>query len=409
MERHDVVVIGGGQAGLSISHELKLLTIEHVVLERQRIGQAWRDRWDSFCLVTPNWMIQLPGRPYAGSDPDGYLPRAEIVAYLEGYVAAFDLPVREGIDVIRVDRRPGGGFKLDTTAGPIEARALIVCSGAYAGPHRPAGAASLPASVVQVDSGAYRNAAALPPGGVLIVGSGQSGCQLADELRQAGRTVVMACGKTGWGPRRISGKDILWWTIETGYLDMTVESLPTPAARLTGNVLGTGHDGGYDLHLRTLRAAGVTLAGHFMGVEGGQLRFAPDLAETAAWGDARYGEFMAAVRRVAAERNLPEPEIEPPAPFAGAAPTALPVAGFGSVIFASGYRPDFGQLLPWPAAFDEMGFPRQVEGASSVIDGLYFAGVHYLRKRKSALLYGVGEDAAIVARSLQEHLGGTVE
>lgn len=400
MERHDVVVIGAGQAGLSVSYELAMLKVEHVVLERRRIGQAWRDRWDSFCLVTPNWMVQLPGRPYTAGDPDGYLPRDQIVGYLEDYAAAFDLPVREGVRVLKVDRRPGGGFVLDTSAGSIEAGALIVCAGAYSGPHRPAGAASLPASIVQVDSGAYRNPDALPPGGVLIVGSGQSGCQIADELRQAGRMVVLACGRTGWSPRRIGGRDVMWWTIETGYLDTTVGSLPTPAARLTGNVLGTGHDGGYDLHLRTLRAAGVTLTGHFLGAQGGQLRFAPDLAETVAWGDARYEEFVAAIRKVVAERQMPEPRIDPPAPFEGSAPAELPLADFGSVIFASGYRPNFGQLLPWPEAFDSTGFPLQVDGLSTVIDGLYFAGVHYLRKRKSALLYGVGEDAAIVARSI---------
>ena len=184
-------------------------------------------------------MTQLPGRPYAGSDPDGYLPRDEIVGYLEDYAGAFGLPVREGIDVRRVDR-DADGFVLDTTRGPIRAGVVIVSSGAYPSAHRPVGGSSLPDSVAQLDSGAYRNPDQLPPGAVLIVGSGQSGCQLADELQQAGRSVVLACGKAAWAPRRIGAQDILWWTIETGYLDLPVGALPTPAARLTGNVLGTG-------------------------------------------------------------------------------------------------------------------------------------------------------------------------
>ena len=176
--------------------------------------------------------------------------------------------------------------------------------------------------------------------------------------------------------------------------------MPTPAARLTGNVLGTGHNGGYDLHLRTLQARGVTLTGHLLGAEGSHLRFAPDLANTVAWGDARYVEFIAAVRKLVAERNLPSPVIEEPARFVDQSPSELPIDAFGSVIFASGYRPAYGQLLPWPEAFDDLGFPIQVDGRSTVIDGLFFVGVHYLRKRKSALLYGVGEDATIVAQAV---------
>lgn len=409
MERHEVVVIGAGQAGLAVSCELTGQGIEHVVLERQRIGQGWRDRWDSFCLVTPNWTIQLPGRPYSGSDPDGYLPRDEIVAYLEDYVTALNLPVREGVDVRRVDRRDGGGFELETNVGPIRADGLIICSGAYQEPHRPAGAAELPTSLLQLDSGAYRNPDELPPGRVLIVGSGQSGSQLADELREAGREVVLACGRASWAPRRIGERDIIWWMIETGLLDTPVGSLPSPAARLSGNLLGTGHKGGYDLHLRTLRETGVTLVGHFLGATNERVRFAPDLGETVAWGDARRAEFIEAIRTVVAERNLPEPRIEEPGSFDGAAPTEMALGDLGAVLFAGGYRPAYQPMLAWPGAFDEMGFPIQLDGASSVVDGLYFTGVHYLRKRKSSILYGVGEDAAIVARSVARRQGRLVE
>jgi putative flavoprotein involved in K+ transport len=404
LERHRIVVIGAGQAGLAISHELGRHGLDHVVLERAQIGQGWRNRWDSFCLVTPNWTVQLPGQPYAGGDPDGYLLREEIVSYLADYAAAAMVPVREGVDVLEVrrlaDGNADGTFELSTTAGRFLAETVVVCTGAYQAAFRPTGAASMPAAVLQLDSGDYRNAAALPPGDVLVVGSGQSGCQLAEEILESGRRVTLACGRAGWAPRRIGGRDVIWWTIATGFLDEPVGALPSPRARLTGNLQGTGHHGGRDLHLRSLQEMGATLAGHFLGVSNGRASFAPDLAATVAWGDERRRQFIAAVRAVVKEQGLPEPEIDEPRPFTDEGPTAIDLSSVGTMIFAGGYRPAYGHLLPWPEAFDELGFPIQTDGRSTVVDGLYFVGVHYLRKRKSSLLYGVGEDAAIVAEAI---------
>jgi putative flavoprotein involved in K+ transport len=243
----------------------------------------------------------------------------------------------------------------------------------------------------------YRNAASLPPGPVLIVGSGQSGCQLAEELREAGRDVILACGKAPWGPRRIGDRDLVWWLEESGFLGQPVTSLPSPAARLGANPIATGHGGGHDLSLRTLRAMGVRLVGHLLGAAGAEARFAPDLADSAAWGDARFQEIRREVLRVADERGLPRPEIVEPAPFDGSAPDRVSLDGFGAVVFAGGFRPDFRSWLPWTDAFDDLGFPIQVDGASTVIDGLYFVGTHFLRTRKSSTLFGVGDDAAVVA------------
>ena len=174
-------------------------------------------------------------------------------------------------------------------------------------------------------------------------------------------------------------------------------SLPSPAARLISNPLASGHGGGHDLHLRMLRALGVTLTGRFMGASGGEARFAPDLAESVAWGDARYRELMELFRRTAAERGLDEPQIAEPEPFDPEAPEHLDLSGFGAVVFTGGFRADYRSWLPWPDAFDDLGFPLQRDGASTAIPGLYFLGVHFLRKRKSALLLGVGEDATVVA------------
>lgn len=399
MERTDVLVVGAGTAGLSVSHQLAGLGIDHVVLERGRVGQTWRDRWDSFCLVTPNWSVRLPGGTYAGDDPDGFMPRDEIVAHLEGYAGALAGPVREGVAVRTIDQDPRG-FVARTSAGDLGAARVVLCTGAFQRAHRPAGAGSPPPGLLAIDMEDYRNEGHLPPGRILVVGSGQSGCQLAEELREAGRDVVLSCGKAPWGPRRLGGRDLVWWLEASGFLDQTVADLPSPAARLGANPLATGHGGGHDLNLRTLRAMGVTLTGHLLGFDGGRARFAPDLGETVAWGDARNRELMAMVLRVADERGLARPEIADPAPFAAAAPEEVPLDGFGAIVFAGGFRPDFRSWLPWADAFDELGFPVQVDGASTVVDGLFFVGTHFLRTRKSSTMLGVGEDAAIVARAI---------
>jgi putative flavoprotein involved in K+ transport len=406
MERVDVAVVGGGQAGLAVSHELTKAGVEHLVLERGRVGQTWRGRWDSFCLVTPNWTLRLPGHHYQGAEPDGFMPKDEIVAYLEGYATSFGAPVREGVEVVSLASAPGGGFVLETTAGGLQATSVVLATGAYQRPHRPKGADTLPADLPQLDVDDYRNPQALPPGKVLVIGSGQSGAQIAEELHQAGREVVLACGRAPWVPRRLGGRDVVWWVVETGFIEQPVTALPAPAARLAANVLATGHGGGHDLHLRTLRAMGVNLTGHFLGASGGEARFAADLGASVAWGDERYQQLMDLVRKLVAERRLEPPTIPEPEPFDGHAPERLALDDVGAVIFAGGFRPGYGSWVPWPDAFDSLGFPVHQDGASTVVDGLYFVGVHFLRKRKSSLFLGVGEDAALVARTIAERRRG---
>jgi cation diffusion facilitator CzcD-associated flavoprotein CzcO len=400
MERVEVAVVGGGQAGLAVSHELTQAGVEHLVLERGRVGQTWRGRWDSFCLVTPNWSVQLPGYHYQGAEPDGFMPKDEIVAYLDGYAASFGAPLREGVEVVSLASAPGGGFVLETSAGDLQAGSVVLATGAYQRPHRPPGAETLPADLPQLDVDDYRSPEALPPGKVLVVGSGQSGAQIAEELHQAGREVVLACGRAPWLPRRLGGRDIVWWVVETGFIEQPVASLPAPTARLAANILATGHGGGHDLHLRTLRAMGVTLTGHFLGASDREARFAADLGPSVAWGDERHHQFMDLACKLVAERRLEPPAIAEPEPFDGRAPERLALDDVGAVIFAGGFRPGYGSWMPWPDAFDELGFPVHQNGASTVVDGLYFVGVHFLRKRKSSLFYGVGEDAALVARTI---------
>ncbi len=230
-----------------------------------------------------------------------------------------------------------------------------------------------------------------------MVGSAQSGCQIAEELRLAGREVFLACGKAAWSSRRIGDRDLIWWGYETGYLDMPVGALPSPAARLFGNIVATGHGGGHDLHLRTLHALGVRLLGRLEGVAGGHARFADDLAETVAWGDARRADLLGLVRKLVAERGLPEPELPDPEPLVVEPVRDLDLTGFGAVVVTVGFRPDYASWVDVPGAFDALGFPVHEACGSTAAPGLWFAGVHFLRKRKSSLLVGVGEDAAIVA------------
>jgi putative flavoprotein involved in K+ transport len=393
------VVIGAGQAGLAVSRELTQAGVAHVVLEKDRVGQTWRQRWDSFCLVTPNWSVQLPGHPYDRDDLDGFMPRDEVVAYLERYATAVEAPLHEGVEVTSLVRTDGG-FHLETSAGPLAARSVVVSTGAYQRPHRPPAAATLPADLLQIDVEQYRDPAGLPAGPVLVIGSGQSGCQIAEELHEAGRDVFLACGRAGWAPRRIGDRDLFWWLVEAGELAEPYGSLPGPATRLAANIQASGRGGGHDLHYRTLHALGVTLLGRFLGADGPLARFAQDLGESVAWADERNARLMNRIREVSAERGLPLPEIDDPEPFAPETLEQLSLSGFGAVVFAGGFRPTYASWIRCPDAFDELGFPLHEEGASTAVPGLFFVGVHFLRKRKSSLLIGVGEDAEIVARKV---------
>ena len=403
MDGSGVVVIGAGQAGLAVSHELSAAGVDHVVLERGRPGQTWRGRWDSFCLVTPNWTMSLPGFPYPGPDPDRFAPRDEIVRYIEDYAASFSAPVHEGIDVTGLEPGPDRGFVLNTSEGDIDARVVVLCTGAYQRPHRPV-TGPFPSGVHVVDAEGYTNPAALPPGKVLVVGSGQTGCQIAEELHSAGRDVFLACGRAPWAPRRLEDRDIVRWICETTFFDTPLSALPSPAARLVANVQATGRDGGHDLNYRTLQAAGVQLLGRLAAVDGRRARFAGDLADSVAFGDARYAEIRKLLTEQLSAKGARVPELPDPPLFEADPPEEIDLDGFGAVIFTSGFRPDYARWVHFPA-FDAMGFPVTEDGASTAVPGLFFCGVHFMRTRKSSLLFGVGEDAALVARAVARQAG----
>jgi len=395
-----VVVIGAGQAGLAVSHELTNRGIDHVVLERARVAQAWRDRWDSFTLVTPNWTMDLPGSRYAGDDPEGHVPRAEIVAYLEQYAATVAAPIRVGVRVHSL--RPGaGGFRLATSDGDLTARTVVVCTGAYQRPNRPAASAAMPAGVLAMTATSYRNPGDVPPGKVLVIGSGQTGCQLTEELQLAGREVFLSCGRAPWAPRRLDGTDIATWLAKTSFFDLPLSALPSPDARLIANVQLTGAGGGHDLHYRTLQALGVPLLGHLSRIDGTRAAFTDDLAQCVAFGDARWADMRQLLTIELTAQGIEVPELPVPAPFRYQPRVHLDLREFGAVIFTAGFRPDYGWIHA--PVTDDAGFPLTSDGASTVLPGLYFCGVHFLRTRRSSLLFGVADDARAVAQLISSH------
>jgi putative flavoprotein involved in K+ transport len=395
----DVVVIGAGQGGLSISQALSTAGREHIVLERGRIGQSWCERWDSFTLVGPNWTIRLAGSNYDGSDPDGFMPRDDIVKYLTHYATQTSAPVHAGVEVTSL-ARSGDGFVLDSSAGTYRAREVVVATGGYQRQHRPRVVTELGDVLPVFDIADYRNPDLLPEGRVLVVGSGQSGCQIAEELALAGREVVLACGRAPWTPRRLGGHDVMWWIDGSKLAAMTLADLPGPIARLGANTQISGGAGGHDLNYRTLRALGVTLSGHLLGVRNQRVEFAADLADSVAFGDDRYRDFRAMVAELATQRGLAVPDLPDPAPFPPGPARDESVDDFGAVICATGYRPDYTSWVDLPVAFDDMGFPIQVDGSSTVVPGLHFMGIHFQRNRVSASLLGVGQDAELLARRM---------
>jgi putative flavoprotein involved in K+ transport len=396
----EVAIVGAGQAGLATSWYLKQAGVEHVILEAGRVAETWRSRrWNSFCLVTPNWTVRLPGAEYRGAHPDGYMGRVELVEHFQDWADSFAAPLKAScpVSALEVD---GEGFALELPSGKLAARNVVVASGGYQRAYKPPKAELIPGRVTQLVAEEFRNEEALPEGAVLIIGSGQTGCQLAEELHQAGREVFLACGRAPWVPRRMGGHDAVWWIVESGFWNRTLAQLPSPGARLLSNPLTTGHDGGHDLHLRTLRAMGVELVGRFAGADERKVHFADDLAQSMRAGDDLSRTFMGWIGAFCEKRALDVPwEVPASLDIAGRTELDLDAEGVTTVIWTAGFRPDYGWVrIP---VFDEMGFPIQTDGRCAV-PGLYFMGVHFQRKAQSAVLYGVGEDAEQVANHIVE-------
>ena len=401
-EQIDTVIVGGGQGGLSTSYYLVQQGREHVILEQaDKAAKAWRERWDSFTLITPNWTIRLPGAEYQGDAPDSFTARDEVVAYFKEYIERFDLPIRYGIRVTSVEPVETG-YLVRTEEAEFKAANVVIATGMYQQPKIPPFSSNLSSEILQLHSSEYHKPEGLPEGAVLVVGSAQSGCQIAEELYQSGRKVYLSVSSAARVPRRYRGKDITQWLDDLGFYDRTADQLPSPRAKFGGSIHGTGKDGGHTINLHQFARDGVVLLGHIQSVQEDRIELTPDLMESLAKADKFEEDVVKQVDEYIEKTGLDAPlETLPKLRDGYEAEVILDLdlksVGITTVIWATGYKFDFNIVrLP---VFDEDGYPQQKRGVTEY-PGLYFVGLPFLHTGKSGLLLGVGDDAAHVVSAI---------
>ena len=410
VEHHSVIVVGAGQAGLSISWHLANRGIGHVVLEKERAGQTWRtERWDSFCLVTPNWQCQLPGFPYRGPDPHGFMLRQEIIDYIDAFIASFDPPLREGLTVHSVKSNAQGGFTLETSQGHHLADQVVIAVGGYQIPVIPRCAERLPPDIVQIHSAAYRNPDQIPGGAVLVAGSGQSGCQIAEDLHLAGRKVHLCVGDAPRVARRYRGKDVVEWLHLMGYYDLPVHEHPLrEGVRDKTNHYVTGRDGGRDIDLRQRAREGMELYGRLLNVDGDRLICDDNLAQCLDQADRVSESIKTSIDGFIDKKGIPvstEPRYRP----VWTPPRERPeldyrAAGITSVVWCIGFRTDYSWIdLP---VFNGRGQPVHVRGVTPMA-GVYFLGLPWLYTWGSGRFSGVARDAQYLAEYIKARVALT--
>jgi putative flavoprotein involved in K+ transport len=407
MEQTEVVIIGGGQAGLAMSWHLAARSIEHVVFERGRVAERWRsERWDSLNLLTPRWQSRLPGWSYRGPAPDGFMTRVEVTDYLESYARSFAAPLLTGVAVTAVERaRPG--FRVDTTAGAWRAPCVVIATGHCDRASVPVVAYSLASDVVQVVPTEYRNPGQLPGGGVLVVGASSSGIQLASEIARSGRDVTLAVGGHTRLPREYRGRDIMAWLDVMGVLTETIDEVHDVAAsREEPSLQLIGDDGHHSLDLGVLQAEGVHVVGRVVGIDQRQVTLGNDLAESIEHAETKMHHVLDRVDRFIEARGLAGPFPETGRPSRVPAPEGpstidLAQAGIRTVLWATGYRREY----PWlrVPVLDGRGELRH-DGGITPEPGLYALGLYFMRRRNSSFLDGVGADAAELAADIERRL-----
>lgn len=414
----DVVVVGAGQAGVAASHHLSRRGIEHAVLERGRVGETWRSqRWDSFALNTPRWMSRLPGEAGEAHGRDTFMSAREWVSRLEAAVARDRVPVRAGTNVLSVREDRRGGFVVAAAGSggveEIHARAVVVASGILNVPRIPPFAESLPADVKQFTAASYRGPAALPPGCVLVVGGAQSGVQIAEEIRLAGRDVHLATSAAPRLRRRYRGRDTFEWLALAGFWDLTPDQLPDPAMLSWPNPQTSGVGPlGHTVSLQGLALLGVRLLGRPQSIVGGRIILSDTLGASVAFADRTARQLIALADRAIDEAGMDAPPVEAdpdddphPDPESMHSPAAidLAAAGIASVIWTTGFTGDFAYLPE--AALDDAGQPLHT-GVLGPLPGLYHIGYPWLRRRKSGIIFGLDDDAAVVADAVAGGLAG---
>lgn len=397
----EAVIIGAGQAGLAMSRCLSARGIEHVVLERGRVAERWRsERWDSLRMLTPNWMSRLPGHAYSGAEPEGYMTMPEVVAFLASYAAP--MPVMTGQTVRSLCRAPDG-YRVEASGGTWVTSAVVIDTGQCDVPCVPAMAADLPPEIRQITAAGYKRPSQLPKGGVLVVGASASGAQIAEELHRSGRPVTLSAGRHVRLPRRYRGRDIMDWMDRIGLLAEPADpDRDLALARTQPSFQLVGSPEGRDIDLGTLHALGLRVVGRVAGLAGGVLLLRDDLAETTAAAQRSLDRLLDRIDLAADARGAPAEAR--PAPIAldpSPAQIDLAAEGIRSVVWATGYRRDYGWLhVPVLDAAGEI----QHRGGITPAPGLYVLGLRFLRRRNSNFLDGVGADAAELAEDIQDHL-----
>ena len=403
-EAVETIIVGGGQSGLAMSYWLRQSGREHLILERGRIAERWQSqRWDSLCLLTPNWTVSLPGYEYDGPDPDGFMGKDDLHQILVDYAERIEAPIRTGVSVLDVRREDERDrYVLQTNEGELVARNVVIATGPFGIAAQPDFSASLPADIAQVHSSEYRNPTQLPPGDVLVVGSGASGFQIAEDLLLDGRHVYFSLGRHEGRPRRYRGQDIAYWMSLTGAWDRKLED--NPEAFYAPRSALTGAGGGHDLSVRKLAAEGTTLLGRLQGGGDGRLTVVSDVLETVRDGDERLRKSLESVDTFIARQGIDAPADEPaswPDPPELADPILqldLQAAGVTSVVWATGFRYAFADWVRLPV-LDHEGTPRHIRGVTE-FPGLYFLGLRWLYKFKSSFIHGVDEDAEYLAEQI---------
>ncbi|MEB3338459.1 MAG: MSMEG_0569 family flavin-dependent oxidoreductase [Leptolyngbyaceae bacterium] len=402
MKNHySVAIIGGGQAGLSVSYFLKERGFDHIIFEKYRIGHSWRSkRWDSFCLVTPNWQCKLPGYAYPGKEPYGFMQKDEIVQYIEDYAASFNPPVKEGVEVTRVRKHEDQEiFELTTEIGVYTAEQVVIAAGCYHTPRVPRLAERLPDKIVQLHASAYKNPQSLPDQGVLVVGTGQSGCQIAEDLHLAGKQVHLCVGGAPRSPRRYRGKDVVEWLDQMGYYNLSIDEHPQKEkARRNTNHYVTGRDGGREIDLRQFALEGMQLYGRLKYISGSTLEFQDDLKQNLDQADAVAENIKKSINEFIAKHHIEAPQDPPYQPVWEPEAQVLTLdyeqANIGAVVWCTGYESDF-RWIEVPV-FDGKGYPGHDRGITAV-RGLYFLGLPWLYTWGSARFSGIAQDAHYLA------------
>jgi putative flavoprotein involved in K+ transport len=404
------VIIGAGHAGLAMSRCLAERSIDHVVLERGEVANSWRtERWDSLHLLTPNWQSRLPGFHYTGNDPDGYRTLSETVDFIANYAKAITAPVRTHTTVTSL-RRTETGYLVNTDRGDWSSRTVVLASGACNIADVPAFANHVPAAITTLTAQTYRNPDQLPVGGVMVVGASSSGTQIAHEIRRSGRPVTLSVGEHIRAPRMYRGRDLEWWMDSAGILDERYDQIEdiTRARRVPSFQLA-GTPGRSTLDLNALTAAGVKLVGRLAGItEDGKAQFAGSLRNMCALSDLKMGRLLDLIDEWAHANGL-DGEVDRPHRLPATRVEDSPPLGLDlkrgniqTIIWATGYRPDYS-WLEMPVR-DRKGMVVH-DGGVVGSPGMYLMGMQFLRRRKSALIDGAGDDA----RDLSAHLASYLD